>query len=57
MVRVDNVGTIFTESKITYVDEYVDDGIVKIILESAKKDSNTLTKHLNTELHERIQRK
>ena len=57
-VRVDNAGTIFMASNITitccakhldiqykYVNEYVEDGVVKIVLvKSAENDSNILTK-------------
>ena len=59
MVRVDNVGAIFMASNIMttshtkhvdiqykYVNEYVEDGIVKII-----------TKNLSTDLHEKHARK
>ena len=67
MVRVDNIGAIFVASNITttshtkhvdiwykYVNEYVEDGIVKIIfVKSADNDSDILTKNLSTELHEK----
>ena len=70
-VRVDNVGTIFMASNIMttshtkhvdiwykYVNEYVEDGIVKIIfVKSTDNDSNILTKNLSTELHEKHARK
>ena len=63
--RVDNIGAIFMASNVTttchtkhvdiwykYVNEYVEDGIVKIIfVKSADNDSNILTKNLSTELH------
>ena len=58
-VRVDNVGAIFMASNITttcctkhvdirykYVNEYVEDGVVKIVfVKSADNDSNILTKN------------
>ena len=71
MVRVDNVGAIFMASNIMttshtkhvdiqykYVNEYVEDGIVKIIfVKSADNDSDILTKNLSAELHEKHPRK
>ena len=65
MVRVDIIGAIFMASNITttystkhvdiwdkYVNEYVEDGVVKIIfVKSVENDSNILTKHLSAELH------
>ena len=41
-----------------YVNEYVEDGIVKIIfVKLADNDSNILTKNLSAELHEKHGRK
>ena len=71
MVRVDNVGAIFMASNVTttchtkhvdlwykYVNEYVKDGIVKIIsVKSADNDSNILTKNLSADLHEKHAKK
>ena len=71
MVRVDNVGAIFIASNITttsctkhvdirykYVNEYIEDGIVKIIfVKSADNNSNIPTKNLSAELHENQTRK
>ena len=71
MVRVDNVGAIFMASNImttshtkhvdiwyNFVNEYVEDGIVKIIfIKLADNDSDILTKNLSTELHEKHARK
>ena len=65
MVRVDDVGAIFMASKITtishtkhveirykYVNEYVEDEVIKIIfVKSADNDSN-IPKNLSSELHE-----
>ena len=59
MVNSDNIGAIFMASNITttsctkhvdtrykYVNEYVEDGVVKIVcVESAENDSNILTKN------------
>ena len=69
MVRVDNVGTIFMASNITtmshtkyvdiwykYVNEYVEDGIVKIIFIKSANDSDILTKNLSAELHKKHDR-
>ena len=53
MVRVDNVETTFMASNITTMNENVEDGVVKIIFKSADKDSDTLTKNLCAELHEK----
>ena len=63
MVRVDNVGAIFMAINITttshtkhmdikykHVNEYVEDGAVKMIFKSAGNDSKILTKNLNSEL-------
>ena len=66
-VKVDKVGAIFMASNIMttshtkhmdiwykYVNEYVEDGIVKIIfVKSADNDSNILTKNLSAEFHEK----
>ena len=66
MVRFDNMGAIFMAINITntsntkcvdtrykYVNEYVEDGIVKIIFdESAETDCIILTKNLSPELHQ-----
>ena len=71
MVRVDNVGVIFMASNITamnhtkhvdirykYVNEYVEDGTVKIIfVKSADNNSDILTKNLSAELHNKHSRK
>ena len=71
MVRVDNVGVIFMVSNITttcctkhvdiqykYVNEYVEDGVVKIVfVKSAENDSYILTKKLSAELHEKCSKK
>ena len=71
MVRVNNVGAIFMASNIMttshtkhvdiwykYVNEYVEDGIVKIIfVKSADNDSNILTKNLSAELYKKHARK
>ena len=71
MVRVDNIGAIFMANNIMttshtkhvdiqykYVNEFVEDGIIKIIfVKSAENDSNILTKNLSTELHEKHARK
>jgi hypothetical protein len=70
-VRVDNVGAIFMASNITtsnrtkhvdirykYVNEYVEDGTVKIIfVKSADNDSDVLTKNLSAELHDKHSKK
>ena len=67
MVKVDNVGEIIMASNITttchtkhvdiwykYVNEYVEDEIVKIIfVKSAENDSYILTKNLSAELPEK----
>ena len=67
MVRVYNVGAIFMASNIAttlhtknvdiryqYVNENVEDGIVKIIVvKSTDHESSILNKNLSTELHER----
>ena len=66
-VRVDNIGAIFMASNIMtesctkhmdlrykYVNEYVDNGILKIVfVKSADNDSNILIKNLTTVLHEK----
>ena len=71
MVRVDNVGAIFMASNITttchtkhvdirykYVNEYVEDGVVKIgFVKSADHDSNILSKNLSADLHEKHSKK
>ena len=71
MVRVDNLGAIFMASNITttchtkhvdirykYVNEYVEDGVVKIVfVKSADNDSDILTKNLSAELHEKHSKK
>ena len=71
MARVDNVGAIFMASNITtmsctklidirykYVNEYVEDRVVKIILvKSAENDINILTKNLGAEFHEKHSKK
>ena len=71
MVRVDNIGAIFMANNIMttshtkhmdtrykYVNEYVEDGIVKIIfVKSADNESDILTKNLSAELHEKHARK
>ena len=65
MVRVYNIGAIFMASHIItmsctkhmdimykYVNEYVEDGIVKIVfVKFIDKDSNILTKSFSAELH------
>ena len=70
-VRVDNVGAIFMASNITtsnhtkhvdirykYVNEYVEDGTVKIIIfKSADNDSDVLTKNLSADLHDKHSKK
>ena len=70
MVRVDNVGALFMASNIMttsctkhvdiwykYVNEYVEDGIVKIIfVKSGDNDSDILTKNLSAELHKKHSR-
>ena len=67
IVRVDNVGAIFMASNIItmphtkqvdirykYVNEYVDDGVIKIIfVESTDNDSHNPKKNLCAELHEK----
>ena len=67
MVRVDNVGALFMASNITtmpctkhvdirykYVNEYVKDGVVKIVfVNSVENDSKILTKNISTELYEK----
>ena len=71
MVRVDNVGAIFMTNNITtkshtkhmvirymYVNEYVEDDIVKIIfVNSTDNDSNIFTKNLSAELHKKHSKK
>ena len=71
MVRVNNVGEIFMASNIMttsytkhvdiwykYVNEYVEDGTVKIIfVKSTGDDGNILTINLNANLHEKHARK
>ena len=71
MVRVDNVGAIFMASNIMttshmkhvdiwykYVNEYVEDGIVKIIfVKSADNNSDILTKNVSAELCKKHSRK
>ena len=65
MVRVNNVGAIFMASNITtmsctkhvdirykYMNEYVEDGIVKIVfIKSTKNNSNILTKNISVDLN------
>ena len=60
MVRVDNVCAIIMASNITttcctkYVNEYIENGVVKIIfVQSAENNSKILTKNLSVELHEK----
>ena len=67
MVKVDNVDVIFMARNFAttchtkhvniwykYVNEYVEDGIVKIVfVKSAENDSNILTKNLSAELHKK----
>ena len=67
MVRVDNVGATFMASNISttcytkhmdirykYVNQYVEDGIVKIIFaKSADYDRDILTNNLSAGLHEK----
>ena len=67
VIRVDNVGAIFMSKNITttgptkhvdirfkYVNEYVDEGIVKIIfVRSNKNDSDIFTKNLGGDLYEK----
>ena len=67
MVRVENIDAILMTSNITttsctkhvvimykYVNEYVEDGVVKIVfLKSADNDSNILIKNLSTDVHEK----
>ena len=71
MVRVDNVGAIYMSHVSTtmshtkhmdirykYVNEYVEDGVVKkVFVKSADNDSDILTKMISTELHEKHSRK
>ena len=70
MVRINNVGAIFMASNITtssctmhvdirykYVNEYVEDGAGKIILQSAENDSDILSKNLSAELHKKHSKK
>ena len=70
-VRVDNVSVIFVACNITttsyikhmdirykYVDEYVEDEVVKIVfVKSADNDNNILIKNLSTELYEKHSKK
>ena len=70
-VRVDYVGAIFMASNITttnctkhveiwykYVNEYVEDRVVKIIfVKSVDNNSNILTKNLSADLHEKHAKK
>ena len=70
-VKVSNVGAIFMASNITtmcctkhvdirckYVNEYVEDGVVKIVfVNSADNDSGILTKNLSTKLHKKHSKK
>ena len=66
MVGVDNIGAIFMASNITttchtkhmdirykYLNEHVEDGVAKIVFVK----SNTLTKNLSDELHEKHSKK
>ena len=71
VVRVDNVGAIFMSKNITttgrtkhvdvrfkYVNEYVEEGIVKIVfVRSNENDSDIFTKKLGTDLHGKHSRK
>ena len=70
MVRVDNTGAIFMTSNITnkshtkhqdtrykYVNEYVEDRVVKIIFKFTDNNSSILTKKLMAELHEKHSKK
>ena len=71
MVRVENLGATIMASNITntchtkyvdirykYVNEYVEDGVVKIVfVKSADNDSSILTKTLSAELCEKHPRK
>ena len=71
MVRADNIGAIFMTYNVTttchtnhvdiryrYVNEYVEDGVVKIIfVKSADNDSNILIKKISAELHEKHAKK
>ena len=71
MVRVKNIGAILMARNIMtrfhtkhvdirykYVNEYVEDGIVKIIfVKSADNDSNILSKNLSVELYEKHSKK
>ena len=71
IARVDNVGAIFMASNITttcqtkhvdiqykYVNEYVKDGVVRIIfIKSADNDSKILTKNISAELYEKHPKK
>ena len=71
MIRINNVGAIFMASNISttchtkhvdkrykYVNEYVEDGVVKIVfLKSADNDRDILTKNLSAELHEKHSKK
>ena len=65
-VRVDNIGAIFMASNITtmshtnrmgirykYANEYVEDGIVKIIFKPAENDSIILPKNFSADLDEK----
>ncbi len=65
VVRVDNIGAIFMSKNVTtttrtkhvdvrykYVNEYVEDGIVKVIfVKSEENEADVFTKNLGTELH------
>ena len=71
IIRFDNTEAIFMANHITttsqtknidirykYVNEYVEDGVVKIIfVKSSESDSIILTKNLNTALHENHSKK
>ena len=70
MVIVDSVGTIFMASNFVttsltkhmdirymYVNEYVEDGIVKFFVKSAENDSNIITTNLSREWHEKHSKK
>ena len=66
MVRVENVGAMFIASKIStkshtkhmdnrykFVNEYVEDGVVKIIFLKFAENDNILTNNLSAELQEK----
>ena len=68
-VRVDNVGTIFMSNNVqtssrtrhirsSYVREYVEDGVIKIIfVRTGENDSDILTKNVSSELQHKHAKK